>query len=536
MMRKGLSQFFSQNKTLVILIGIGSLSWVLTVFRSGINGQFWGANGHDGLWHVALANSLARGGLEMPVFSGYYLRNYHIGYDLFLALLNKITAIPTINLYFQIVPIFLSLAIGATSYLFVKNWQGKKEALWAVFFVYFGGSWAWIFGKQDSMFWSQQSITTLINPPFALSLLIIFSGLYLLQKYEKKTSPLLWVLIALLFGSLSQIKIYAFILVLAALLASSIRDFLFNRNFKLLTIFLGSAIIGALIYVPINGISEGVIQFYPFWFLETMMLFPDRVGWTKYYNAMFSYVARDEWLKAIIFYVGAFSIFALGNFGSRIISKIYFLRSIKNWKKISTLEVFFYTVITAGFVIPMLFVQSGTAWNTIQFLYYSLFFTGIVAGVSLARLNSKVLAFVVILLTIPTTTAELKNIYLTPQASVVISEKELEALNFLSSQDEGVVLTYPVEHAKSTSYVSAYSNKPVYLEDEINLTIMGYGWEKRRVQVEDFYENPSDAFLQENDVGYIYLVDGQRYIFNEKKLSTVKIFENEEVDVYKVIY
>src|SRR3989344_3920644 len=177
-MLKNLYQLFSLNKALVLIVFFGSLTWSLTMLRSGVSGQFWGANGHDGLWHVALANSLAKGSLEVPVFAGESLRNYHIGFDLLVAILHRITSIPIITLYFQVLPIVLAILIGSVSYLFVIRWRNSQiEAIWATFFTYFAGSWGWLFGKQDSMFWSQQSITTLINPPFALSLVFLMIGL-----------------------------------------------------------------------------------------------------------------------------------------------------------------------------------------------------------------------------------------------------------------------------------------------------------------------------------------------------------------------
>src|SRR3990167_6390213 len=101
MMLKKLFIVLKNNSWLFFVIFIGSLSWSLVIVRSGIEG-FWGPNGHDGVWHVALANSLKRGSLEMPVFAGERLQNYHIGFDLGLAFLSFVTRISVNRLYFQI--------------------------------------------------------------------------------------------------------------------------------------------------------------------------------------------------------------------------------------------------------------------------------------------------------------------------------------------------------------------------------------------------------------------------------------------------
>ena len=147
---------------------------------------FWGPNGHDGIWHIALAGSLARGTMEMPVFAGEAITNYHIGFDLLLGLLHKVTGISLCILYFQILPPLMALVIGLLTYFFVYNWRNSEnEALWAVFFTYFAGSFGWLIGKGESAFWSQQAVTSLINPPYALSLIFILSGLIFLINYQK---------------------------------------------------------------------------------------------------------------------------------------------------------------------------------------------------------------------------------------------------------------------------------------------------------------------------------------------------------------
>ena len=99
-MPKKLLAAFIHNWQYTLVIFLGSLTWSLVMVRSGFEG-FWGPNGHDGVWHIALANSLKRGSLEMPVFSGMGLQNYHIGFDLALAFISFVSHIPVSILYFQ---------------------------------------------------------------------------------------------------------------------------------------------------------------------------------------------------------------------------------------------------------------------------------------------------------------------------------------------------------------------------------------------------------------------------------------------------
>src|SRR6185369_5524117 len=183
----------------------------------------------DGIWHIALAESLSHGNLHMPVFAGSNIQNYHLGFDLLLAFLNKITFIPIINLYFQVIPVTLALLIGTLTYMFILNWtKSVTSAWWSTFFVYFGGSLGWLIGRGESVFWSQEAVSTLINPPFALSLVLILVGLIVLIKDKKKFTD--YLICIILFGILIEVKVYAGLLVLGGLLVSGIYQYIKEKR------------------------------------------------------------------------------------------------------------------------------------------------------------------------------------------------------------------------------------------------------------------------------------------------------------------
>ena len=350
-----------------LLIIIGSAVWSITMVKSGLvynyGMGFWGPNGHDGIWHLAIINSLSQFRWDMPIFAGELLKNYHLGFDLFLAIIHKLTSIPISNLYFQVSPPIFALAIGWLSYKFVLDWkQSERAALWAVFFTYFGSSLGWVLGKGESAFWSQQAISTLINPPYALSLVILLLALRCLQNQK-------WILAVILFAVLPQVKIYAGALGFLGLLTASV------KNRKLIWVFLGSLVIYLATNYQLLITGYSLLVWQPGWYLETMMSYSDRIGWTKFYSAMTNYRLGGQWAKAILAYGVAFGIFWVGNMGTRLIA----IKRIKRLSELSWEEIFMATVIAAGLAIPMFFLQRGTPWNTIQFFYYSLFFSGILA-------------------------------------------------------------------------------------------------------------------------------------------------------------
>src|SRR3989344_4798735 len=516
MLKKALNQFFQEvNYKGWFLILFGTLTWSLTMVKSGlvykIGMGFWGPNGHDGVWHIALAQSLANGSWSMPIFSGELIRNYHVGFDLILTIIHKITFIPITTLYFQILPPILAFLIGLFVYLFVLSWaRSKTAAWWATFFVYFAGGWGWLVTlfrngeiSGESVFWSQQSISTLVNPPFALSLPLIFLGISILIKGLKSKDKRLLIIATFLFGILIQIKVYAGILVLFGLFAAGFWKMLKRGGIDLMKVFTGSLIISILIFSPVSkDVGQSVI-FQPFWFLESMVSSPDRFYWPKMASAIANYKLAGNWLKLFLAYGVTFAIFWFGNLGIRVIKEPLFFKHIRNIRKLSYIEVFFYSVIGMGVIFPTLFIQKGTPWNTIQFFYYSLVFSGILAGIALSKFFETVstmmiriiIVIIVLILTLPTTIGTLRH-YLPTRPPAMISTSELEALEFLSKQSDGVVLTQPFDKKaadaaaahpprplylyESIAYVSAFSGKQTYLEDEVNLEITGYDWRERR--------------------------------------------------------
>lgn len=527
---------------------------------------FWGANGHDGIWHIALINGLSKLDFQVPIFSGWGIQNYHIGFDLIMSWIVKITNISTSVLYFQVIPPILAALVGLLVYKFVYLWKkSESQSLLAVFFVYFGGSWGWLislFRGQgwggESMFWAQQSISTLINPPFALSLITILLGLIYLIKYLKNKSVVNFILTGFFFGISIFIKVYAGLLALTSLLAVSIWQAVKNKNFSVFWITLVTLAVSILLFIPFNKSSVGLISFAPFWFLETMMTLQDRLNWQKLHSAMTTYKMGHIWFKAILAYGLAFVIFIIGNFGTRILAVKSLFAKPKKLFSAGPIEIFLFTLIFAGIVVPTLFVQKGTPWNTIQFFYYSLIFGGIVAGIEIVNiLKNKspaartIWIILVILVTVPTTIASTKH-YFPGNPQSILPATEVEALEFLSGQPDGVVLTYPFDAVKaakataprplfnytSTSYVSAFSGHPVFLEDQMNLDIMQYPWVERREGVEEFLDTldieKGKKYLRDNNIRYVYWLAGQHARVGDKQLEMTKIFQNDNVTIFKV--
>jgi hypothetical protein len=545
----------------VLLIIVGSICWSLTMFKSGLiysfGMGFWGPNGHDGIWHLSLINQLANFSLSHPTFAGESLTNYHFGFDFLAAIIHLLSRIPVHNLYFQILPPIFALLTGFLTYTFVNKWTSSaKKAWWAAFFVYFGGSWGWVLGKGESSFWANQAISTLINPPYALSLILLLGGMLLLLQFWEKPNLKRLIACSVVLGILIQVKVYAGIITLGSLGLVAL-FLLVSRNekaFWALKLFFLTLAISLVVFLPFNLKAPSLLVLSPLWFPRTMIAFTDRVGWVRLENARTAYFASKLYLKWLAAEGLALAIFILGNLGTRIVGLVFLKEAAKNKKK-DLIGLFVAFGAAISLIIPLVFIQKGNPWNTIQFFYYFQFFAAIFAGIVVGKifesnlsLMLKAVCFIVLIsLTVPTTVITLKDVYLPSRPPSRISLEELQALAFLKKQPKGVVLTYPFESEwrskfgepkplyayETTGYVSALSGKPVFLEDEMNLEISGYQWNTRRDEVLQFFLAGRQDFITGNKISYIYLVKGQSLVQEKENLNLEKIFENEEVKIYR---
>lgn len=553
---------------LAILLFLGVLSQGLTMFRSGLiydfGMGFWGPNGHDGVWHLALANQVLKGfPPPHPTLAGFKLTNYHYFYDLVVALVNKLTRIPIHHLYFQIFPFFLALGIGWLSFLVGYYW--KKDfwtGFWLAFFNYFAGSFGflvtlWRTGELggESQFWSMQSISTQINPPFALSLVILLAGILLLLRIKKWNNKRI-IGLGLLFGILVNIKVYAGIVALPALFVFALFKWSQKKK-EYLGVFGIALVISGITFFLINRRAASLLVFEPLWFIHTMIESADRLYLPRLALARQTLIAGKLGPRLFLLELVGLGIFLIGNLGTRVIGlKTLIEKNIK--KDFTDLDAFIFVGGAVGLLIPLIFVQKGTAWNTIQFFYYFLFFANFYAAVALSKLmkiktNQKwIFLGLVILLTIPTSLATLKG-YIGWPPPTALSKGELEALSFLREQKPATVLTFfyspfekerfaqtpiPLYAYETTAYVSAFSGKQTFLEDEMNLFISGYDFKQRIEDEVEFFVTDDEiwarGFLLNNQIGYIYLTDRQKFLLSEEQLGIDKIFDNEEARIYQV--
>lgn len=524
------------------------IAQVVPVIRSGTKIEqgigFWGPNGHDGVWHLALINHINNPlKIDMPIMSGEILKNYHPFFDIIIAYLSKLTTISSSVLLFQIFPIF-----SALTYLYFSFKVGQiitkstKGGLLLMILNTINNSFGWIVNyfthqnfEGESLFWAMQSPSNQLNPPFALSLVLILILIYILLKSPKFLSKLKLLGVFTILVLLPVIKAYS------AIPAFIIFAFYVLHSRKYFKTYVLSLICSIILFSQFNHNSSSLIIWHPFWFIRSLFESTDKLFIPRFAN-----LASSNIFKQTLFYLIGIPIFYVGNFAFRWISILKPLP--ESWFSKSI-----YLSIALLSIIPLFFIQSGTSWNTIQFLYYAIFLANIPLVYFLSKTNIYISVFIVTIQLLPLF-ASLPQ-YLGKNPPSYISHSEVQCLEYLKSQSKSIILTYPYDayiQAKlqppiplyaytTTSYVAAYTGHQTYLEDEMNLSNSDYGWKTRRDNVEKFFRQENQfedrGFLLNNKIDYVYLVGEQikKTNLNIQNLYIKNVYQTDACQIYKVI-
>ena len=517
---------------------------VIPVIRSGLTHEygigFWGSNGHDGVWHLGLINHITNPlKISMSVFAGEALKNYHPFFDILIAFFSKISFISTTFWLFQIFPLISASLFLFLSFLLGRRITGKYSGgLLLMLLNTISNSLGWIvslvrFGNLngESLFWAMQSPSHQLNPPFALSILLILLLIYLLQFSKPKK---IYIFLILIF--LPIIKVYSAIPAFIIFACYTLK----NKSY-LKTLFL-SIFFAAALFFQYNSTSASLIVFKPLWFSSTLIESPDRFYLPKITNMRYSLESSGRFgPRLIAIYLGSLALFLVGNYSWRLLAFKEFVKKPE----------LFLSIITCT-LIPIFFIQKGTNWNTIQFLYYALFLANI--PLSIYLINHPKMVSIVLFFNLLPLLGSLPN-YLGRLPPTSIPKGEIEALNFLKQQKRGLVLTYPYdkylrEHLstrplplfayETTSYVAAYSHQFTFLEDEMNLENSSFPWQPRLESIKEYFRQDSPhanrGFIINNQIDYLYLP--KNVLSSLETFASVDylepIFENPDIIIYRV--
>ncbi len=519
----------------------------ITTFRSGLlysfGMGFWGPNGHDAIFHLSIINKflLEPFNLSHPQISSEVLSNYHFVFAYLSATVIKLTHTPLIFYYFVVFPIIAGIFILKLSLQLFKQMKlNEFQKGIALVFMFLGSSFGYIlrffqsgsvFGG-ESAFWANQSVSMFLNPPFVLSLVFLLAFLNIYAKENKVIKDYIWLV---LFGSLlAQTKVYAFILLCLGLAL---------RVDLVLVALVGVG--GLLLSIPFTKVGASPFIFQPLWFLKSMFESSDRAYWQKAAEAWQVYEATGAFAKLFVLNSFALLVFIIGNLGVRVFG----LYQVIKEKVQGGLDGLLKSIIFCSLVLPLLFVQRVNPWNSIQFLYYGLFFLSFYTASFFSK--KSLLTFILILMGTFGSVGTLAD-YATTNSTARVTYVELSALEQLSRQPWGIVLSpihpnwsflaapQPLYDYVSSSYISALSGQKEFLSDTINLDITGIDYKTKANSVNRFYNTLDTVwakeFLSKNNITYIVETPIQKMTFDPANIPLTKIFSSGEVSIYKLNY
>jgi len=510
-----------KNPFTAALIVVAAICQLIVIIPSGshycFNGIcgdfFWGVHEHDGIWHIAVAESAFNVfPPRNPILAGASLSGYNALLDYILFLFSLVGLSPLL-MYFKVLPIIWFIFFTYSAIQLAKKISKKKIFTFIFLFLsYFGASFSFIIPliKNNSIegtasFLSMQAILTLTNVQLAFSYIILFLILALL--YEKKITFRHILIICIYIFIQWGLKFYAgfisTIIVGVVFLLRWIKDKNKKYFFYLILLSVCSAISLIVNYNPFGQLSSGGA---PFKYNPLALAWPlieDPSMFYSYYwsNAKYTLLASSKISPRLIVLMTLLTIvYLVLNLGPRIIGFASLIKkSISNKRR--DIDVGILVGILLSLVFPIFFVQRGVWWNTVQFLFPVLLLLNLYTAEYIAQLGNKTLKITVIIgiiiVSIPYSIDALRG-YMRYPGILNISNNELQALKFLKKLPDGVVFSpiykpnsslnsnnsIPLFNHVDSSYVAAYTGKQSFYANYVQLELLNVDFKNRKKQIE----------------------------------------------------
>lgn len=531
-----------------------SLSFIVGngLFRcqSGVCGLWIGQwHLHDALWHISLAETAFRAFPFLhPEFAGALLTGYNYLLDLVVFALTKAGLSPFF-IFFQLLPITIALLYIYLIIRYILTFKlTSAHAAALAFFLYFGSSLSYLatIYTSHSFYYSSMRgfpVVTSIQPgmiflnlQFALSLCTILFAIILLKRSPSIPRALL---LGVLVFVTTGLKFYGGAMLLGYLVLLLVFRAIQKRQLQaplipLLTTLAGFVLALAMFYFSgSSGNLGGTFAYVPFAITHLMiedplLFFNHSLTLARYY------LSASPSLSPRLVAIEGYSIFLflLLNFGTRLFALPWAFVAVLH-KRLSQDQIALIVMVILATLMPVLFVQAGGWYNTMQFLYYGVFFASFLAAPALAslfasrRILPRIIAIIWIILTLPNNFEQLRYVW-APQN--VIGNSELAGLTILAHSQLGVV--YQSGPLKEVSYLPALTGHVAYFVDLDQLMVTHVDYVARA----NLLSHPA-AVLADPIVKYVYLRlrDDNATLIRQALASRSDfhaIFANDQVEIY----
>lgn len=438
---------------------------------------------YDTSWHMALQKELLRAyPPRHPSNPQLFLMNYHYFYDVFIASFAKLTSLSLIVLNYRFSQFLIASLLILTAYAFGKRFKNRSLGIILTLLITFAGNFGYLIPFfladrtwSESSFWVSQTFSMLVNPQLIFSFATLFLVLLLMTNDFRNYSARHYLLIPLIATSIG-FKTYGWIIMSFLYAISLLLEILTKRKLKNFLIGLFYIVLTLPFFYLITGFASGSFFWQPLWFLDSMVEAPDRVNNIRWRFLLDHYRFKKDNLRIIWLRVKELFIFYFGNLGIRSFFITLPLFSRKAYfKKQSQLIILIFLGFIFSSIFPLLFLQTGRIWNSIQFWYYALIFADILVALLIEKIISSLkitgkVAFISFLsiLTIPaffkTMSGKWRN----------FNHFEINKWSYLQSLNQADRLLICPENTLyfRSSFINAHTPATVFLSDEEQLELV----------------------------------------------------------------
>lgn len=541
----------------LIISGVGiqlSSVWFNGVYlREGL--FFCCSNLSDSIFHTALTNQVVK---NFPPFEpgmyGEIVRNYHYWGNLIIGELMRVFHLPLISTQNQYAMLLMSALLGLSGVVFGKiSGLGRSFSRWLIFFLYFGGDLIFLlvsFMRKEVNFQMssiEDGAKFLINPPRAISIIILFVGLSLFFVWLKKKDFSLGLLVAFVLVSTIGFKVYTGFFVLIGLFGLLI-FFAIKKNFKFIILFFIAVLISAIIYFPVNK-NAGGLYFTGLSLFENFIVQP----WMMLGRLEFArriYLEHHSWLRVAQYEFIFASIFIVTVFGTKLVGLLQTKKSFSLLPK--ELHIFLLSGIVVSAVIGLFFQQYTGGANTFNFLV-SIFIVGsiysaLACSYWISKLHRYAKISLIIFIVILTAIRVLQTAFVNTQniqmkQGFIVDNYELDGLKYLKEEtrvDSLILIDYKAfKMDAESSYISFLADRPMFLSGfKESLTTHGVDFSDRKKVVDTILtsHNPKEVRknLLEHKIDYIYLSLINNTLATEAAQFSDIVFQNQRIRILRI--
>ncbi len=545
------------QKIALVLAIVAAVLQGLVLLRNGIYTEkglwFSELSIHDSSWHIYLINELKSNFPPRHAgFAPFLVKNYHFLLDLTLASIGKYLPLSTFELYYRIVPVFISLMTSLGIFVVTRRiTHSEKIAVAALFLGMFAGNASWFvqffrgeeFHYSANTFMLDPMLDLMQNPHAVVVFPLLLAGILSLILLEQKGNRTIMMLTGITLGVMIGFKAWGGTLVLLSLPVASFWMSLKYKRHDIWGVWLIAGLVSAIIFIPIYDAKTAAgLIWIPGWLLKRMVEDPDRYNMPKYYFLEQHYKATYNYIRLIQINLTELFIYLFGNLWLRVLGLWVIIKYFLKSKAPS--QLFMIVVSLASLFLPVFFNQGRMAYDIIQYGPYGLLILAIFTAPVLVKLSTRLprvwqipTFIILLLLSVPSNTRSVSERF--QDRRVLIVNDELAAYNFLRTETDlqSIVMLYPSHQNISTALIAALTGKPTYFSAQTFSRITGEDYDKRRETLLSFFNivdpEKRQKIIKEIPIKYLLLNQEEEKNFITTGLNLSKVFSTEKISIFK---